>query len=99
VDALPEAAGNEPVLDEVRGRVLAAIGRAADGPAMLVTREDLPHELFINALCQSLSLSPVEQQSLLDCDTLLARYTRLLEILDFKELERTYGKGRDESVH
>jgi Lon protease-like protein len=99
VDAAPEEAGESTGLDELRGRVLSAIGRAADGPAILVTRETLPHELFVNALCQSLKLAPVEQQSLLDCNTLLARYSRLLEILDFRALERTYGQRGRDSVH
>jgi Lon protease-like protein len=99
VEAHPEDARETAGLDDLRGRVLAAIGRAADGPAILVTREKLPHELFVNALCQSLRLAPVEQQSLLDCDTLLARYARLLEILDFRALERTYGQRGRDSVH
>jgi Lon protease-like protein len=99
VDAEPEEPGDLAGMDEVRDRVLSAIGRAADGPAILVTRENLPHELFVNALCQSLRLTPVEQQSLLDCGTLLARYSRLLEILDFRSLERTYGQRGRDSVH
>jgi Lon protease-like protein len=99
VAPLGETPGDALALDQLQARVLAAIGREADGPAMLVTGADLPHELFVNALCQSLSLAPVEQQSLLDCDTLLTRYTRLLEILDFRLLERTYGKGGGDSVH
>jgi len=99
VAPLGDAPGDALALDQLRGRVRAAIGREADGPTLLVTSPDLPHELFVNALCQSLSLSPVEQQSLLDCDTLPARYTRLLEILDFRQLERTYGRGGSESVH
>lgn len=99
IDAHPEEVGDAPGMDELRGRVLSAIGRAADGPAILVTRENLPPELFLNALCQSLKLAAVEQQSLLDCNTLLARYSRLLEILDFRSLERTYGQGGRDSVH
>ena len=74
---------------------LAAIGRAIDGPASLVLQEELPHDLFVNALCQSLTLAPVERQSLLDCDTVQGRYARLVEILDFLFLEQRYGKGRN----
>jgi hypothetical protein len=59
-----------------------------------VLQTELPHDVFVNALCQTLTLSPVERQSLLDCDTILARYTRLLEILDFLLLEQTYGRGK-----
>ena len=99
VDPAPETAGETAALDDARTRVLASFGRATDGPPLLVTRADLPHELFVNALCQSLGLTPVEQQSLLDSDSLLDRYARLLEILDFRLLERTYGRGGGENVH
>jgi hypothetical protein len=60
----------------------------------LVLQTELPHDVFVNALCQTLTLAPVERQSLLDCDTILARYARLLEILDFLLLEQTYGRGK-----
>jgi uncharacterized protein len=88
VTTLPDAAGNPAELDALRQRVLDAIARAADGPASLVLQGELPHELLVNALSQSLSLPPVEKQSLLDCDTLEARYARLIEILEFHLLER-----------
>jgi hypothetical protein len=97
VEPRPDGAGDRGSLEELRKRVLAALARSADGPESLVLQEELPPELFVNALCQSLKLTPVERQSLLDCDTVLARGTRLLEILDFQFLEATYGKGR--SVH
>jgi Lon protease-like protein len=82
------------LLDEKRRRVLAAIGQAADGPSALVLQNELPHEVFVNALAQTLALSPVERQSLLDCDTILARYDRLLEILEFLDLEQKFGHGK-----
>lgn len=97
VEPLPDAPGDATALDERRRRVLAAIGRALDGPATLVLQQELPHDLFVNALGQTLSLTPVERQSLLDCDTIAERYTRLLEILDFRLLEHTHGGGG--SVH
>lgn len=99
VDPAPETAGETAALDDARARVLASFGRTSEGPALLVTRADLPHELFVNALCQSLGLTALEQQSLLDSDSLLDRYARLLEILDFRLLERTYGRCGGESVH
>jgi hypothetical protein len=58
-----------------------------------VLQGELPHELLVNALCQSLGLSPVEKQSLLGCDTLELRYRRLLEILEFHVLESSAGSG------
>lgn len=86
-------------LDEARKKVLAAIGKAADGPAVLVMQPELPHDVFVNALAQSMDLTPVERQSLLDCDRVLLRYQRLLEILDFKALESAYGRDGADRVH
>ena len=92
VEPRADLAGEGAALEEMRRRVLAAIGKALDGPASLVLQEELPHDLFVNALCQTMTLSPVERQSLLDCDTILARYARLIEIMDFMLLERTHSR-------
>jgi uncharacterized protein len=89
----------EPGMADARKKVLAAIGRASDGPSMLVMQPELPHDVFVNALAQSMDLTPVERQSLLDCDRVLARYQRLLEILEFKALESAYGRGGGDKVH
>jgi len=97
VEALPDAAGDAAALEQLRRRVLAAIARATDGPTALILQGELPHEMFVNGLSQSLSLGAVEKQSLLDCDTLEARCARLLEILDFRLLER--AAGRSSAVH
>ena len=101
IETLRDEIGDAAALQSGRKRVLAAIGRAADGPSFLVTQPELPPELFVNAVCQALSLSPVEKQSLLDCDTLGRRCERLLEILDFRILEQTYGAGpgRSDKLH
>jgi Lon protease-like protein len=101
VDALTDGGGDPAMLEASRKRVLEAIGRAADGPSVLVIQPELPHDIFVNALCQSLSLSPVEQQSLLDCETITARYARLLEILEFRRLEDQFGAGggKGKTVH
>jgi Lon protease-like protein len=97
VAALADGTGDAAALGGLRKRVLAAIARAADGPAALVLQGELPHDLLVNALCQSLSLPAVEKQSLLECDSLEARYRRLAEILEFHILERAVGGGT--SVH
>ena len=97
VEPLPDGVGDDASLEELRKRLLSALAKSADGPTTLVLQDELPHELFVNALCQSMKLTPVERQSLLDCDTVGGRCTRLLEILDFQFLEQTYGKNR--SVH
>jgi Lon protease-like protein len=99
VRALEDPLGDDAPLDAARRRVMEAIARASDGPAILVTQPDLTHDVFVNALCQSLGLTPVEQQSLLDCDSILDRYARLLEILEFKRLEQAHSQGRDARVH
>jgi Lon protease-like protein len=99
VEPRPEAEGPPTDLDAARRRVLAAIGRAADGPAVMVLNSDLEHGAFVDALSQSLPLDPLERQSLLDCDSVPERYTRLLEVLDFRQIEQTYGRSRKPVVH
>ena len=86
-------------LDGLRRRVLAAIGRAGDGPAVMVLNSDLAHPAFVDALSQSLPLTSLERQSLLDCDSVAQRYARLLEVLDFRQIEQTYGSSRSPIVH
>jgi Lon protease-like protein len=99
IEPRPERDEAEPAdLDAARRRVLAAIGRAADGPAIMVLNSDLPHAVFVDALSQSLPLAPLERQSLLDCDTVSARYGRLIDILDFHLFERTYGPRRRATI-
>jgi Lon protease-like protein len=99
VQAQDDALGDAARLEGMRRRVVAAIGRISDGPAVLVMQPELPHDLFVNALCQSLPLDPVERQSLLDCESVVGRCERLLEILEFKVLEETYGRKGEPSVH
>ncbi len=97
VETLSDGTGHAEALDSLRKRVLATIARAADGPKSLLLQGELPHDLLVNALSQSLGLRPVEKQSLLDCDTLEARYARLIEILEFHILEEAAGSSA--SVH
>jgi Lon protease-like protein len=93
-----ERLGDEVQIEAARRRVLAAIGRARDGPAILVTQPEISSDVFVNALSQSLDLAPVERQSLLDCDTILDRYLRLLELMEFKRLSDAFGSG-EAKVH
>ena len=100
VEALQDSAdASAERLAELRKRLHAAIGRAADGPAVLVMQPELSDEVFVNALGQSMDLTPVERQSLLDCDSIQQRYERLLEILDFKALESTYRQPGPDKIH
>ena len=91
---LPDRAGDQAAIDAARRDVMAAIGRAADGPQVLVIKPDVPADVFVNALSQSLDLSAVERQSLLECDGVLERYQRLRSILDFRQLERAGHPAR-----
>ena len=92
VSPIPEETGDAAILKDVRRRVLAAIGRAADPTTLVVG--DLPDEVFVNGLCQSLSFDPLERQSLLDCDTVAERYQRLTAIVEFRTLEQAHGGPR-----
>jgi len=93
VRGLDDPAGDVEALKASRPRLLAAIGRASDGPAVLVMQNELPADAFVNALCQSLDLEPLERQSLLDCDCVSERCDRLVEILEWKAAEQAHGGG------
>jgi len=93
VEMLDEAPGDAAALDGLVRRLLAAVAQAADGPATLVLRGEVPTETLVNGLAQALPLEPVEKQSLLDCDTIEARAARLVEIMEFHRLRRTSGGG------
>jgi uncharacterized protein len=97
VGPVEDAPGGDSELAEVRRRLTRALGRAEDGPSVLV-QPDVPHEVFVNALCQTLDLAPLERQSLLECDSLLDRGGRLIEILDWRALEAAHGTGSD-TIH
>jgi Lon protease-like protein len=97
VEALADAPGPAEAVGATRGRVVELIARVAEVAVTAVARPDLSDELFVNALSQSLALEPLEKQALLDCDGVLARYHRLETLLEFRSLERTYGKGSQSS--
>jgi Lon protease-like protein len=99
VEPLDEPADDPAEVARARQAVLAAIGRAADGPLVLVIKPEMPDELFVNALAQALPLLGVERQSLLECDGVLSRYRRLLEILEFRRRETASGPRRGPTVH
>ncbi len=90
---LDDPAGDTSALVASRPKLLAAIGRASDGPAVLVMQNELPADAFVNALCQSLDLEPLERQSLLDCDTVSERCHRLIEILEWKAAAQAHRSG------
>jgi Lon protease-like protein len=99
VAPVPDALGDPAQIDAARRDLMAAIGRAADGPHVLVIKPDVADDVFVNALSQSLALSSVERQSLLECDSVLDRYRRLISILELRLLEpRGQGPG-EPTVH
>jgi hypothetical protein len=91
--------GELGALEGLRSRVSAALEKIGHAEALLDAQSRLPHDVFVNAACQALDLSPVEKQSLLDCDTISLRYTRLLEILEFHVLEPPSRRGKERLVH
>jgi Lon protease-like protein len=99
VAPLADEPGESAALEAARRDLMAAIGRADDGPRSLVIKPDVPHDVFVNALSQSLALSGVERQSLLDCDGVLERYRRLISILEFRLLEPRGGGSSEPTVH
>jgi Lon protease-like protein len=100
VEPLPDPLGDPDEVEAARREVLAAVARASDGPSVLVMQAEMSPDLFVNALGQWLTLTPLERQSLLECGTVLARYRRLIEILDFRNLEETHKRpGHDRKVH
>jgi hypothetical protein len=92
IDPLSDDPGELLGLQAARERLAAAAKERLEDAAELAARPDLPHGLFVNALCQALPLAPIERQSLLDCDSLLARGARLIELLEFKRLEQVSGR-------
>jgi Lon protease-like protein len=92
VDALPDRGGPASTVTVARQRVVGLVSRAAGVPAEAIARADLPDEVFVNALCQSLELDPLEKQALLDSDGVLARYDRLAALLEFRAVEHVFGK-------
>ena len=98
IDLLPDPPGDAVRLEEARQQVIAALDQRTGAPANVLEQMELPHETFVNALCQSLELTPIEKQSLLDAESIQARYDRLLEILEFNALEGRLPR-RNDAVH
>ena len=79
-------------LEAARADLTATIEQAT-GQEPIALHGHLPPELFVNVLSQSLDLEPLERQSLLDCEDVTARCRRLIEIVQFKRLERQSGSS------
>jgi Lon protease-like protein len=92
VEELSDPVGDAVSLGPLRDRVLAALGRLTEGSAVVHLKGDVPSAVLVNGLSQGLDLPPVEKLSLLGCDTLVERATRLLDLLEFHALERSSGR-------
>ena len=80
-------------LEAGRADLIAAIEKASERE-IVVLHGQLPADVFVNALSQSLDLAPVERQTLLDCDDVVRRCRRLIEILEYKRLEKQSGGAK-----
>ena len=100
IEPLAERLDGPGEIEAARKDVLAALGRASDGPGVLVLQAEMAPDVFINALAQWLDLTALERQSLLECDSVLLRYRRLVEILDFRALEEAHKRpGKERRLH
>jgi Lon protease-like protein len=91
VEPLSEPARDDGSLGRLGEQVLAAVGRMADAPSVVVQGE-VSTAALVNGLCQELDLPAVEKLDLLACDSLESRARRLVELLDFHRLEKTSGR-------
>ncbi len=93
VEDLPDPVGDASSLGALRERLLGAVARATSGEARVELADEVSPAALVNGLAQGLDLLPVEKLSLLVCDTVEARAARLLEILEFRALERSTGRS------
>jgi hypothetical protein len=91
VESLSEPFRDDGSLGALGQEVLAALGRMADGPSVVVQGDVSPATL-VNGLCQELNLPAVEKLDLLACDSIESRARRLVELLDYHRLEKNTGR-------
>jgi Lon protease-like protein len=94
VEELPDAVGDASSLEGLRERLLASLVRLSDGAAAVHLKGEVSDAALVNGLSQGLELPAVEKLSLLGCDTLEERASRLLSVLEFHALERATGRSR-----
>lgn len=90
VEPDPEKPGDAARVEAVRDKVLAALSAGAS-EAMSAVLAQLPDDVFVNGLSQSLGFDPLERQSLLECDTIEERLARLLALVEFRALKPGEG--------
>lgn len=99
VEPLEDAGEHGPQVAGARKQLLAALGRAPDGPSVLVLQGEVDDATFVNALAQALRMGPVERQSLIDVDDVGERCRRLLGLLEFQALEQRLPGPARHRVH
>ena len=92
VESLGEEPGDDGAQVALGKQVLAAVGRMADAPSIVVQGQ-VSFAVLVNRLCQELDLPAVEKLDLLECDSVASRARRLVELLDFHRLERVSGRS------
>ncbi len=92
VEPLAEPQRDDGSLGALGQEVLAALGRMADGPSVVVNGDVTP-VMLVNGLCQELDLPPVEKLDLLACESVESRAKRLVELLEFHRLEKSSGRS------
>ncbi len=99
VESLAEGDGTGNDLADARKSLLSALGRAPDGPAVLVVQGEVDDATFVNALAQALPMGAVERQSLVDAGDAHERGRRLLDLLEFQALEQRAPVAGRRHVH
>jgi Lon protease-like protein len=99
VEPLAEGEGAGGDLAAARKGLLSALGRAPDGPAVLVVQGEVDDATFVNALAQALPMGAVERQSLVDAGDVHERCRRLLDLLEFQALEQRAPVAGRRHVH
>lgn len=99
VEPLEDTGDDGPQVADARKRLLVALGRAPDGPSVLVLQGEVDDATFVNALAQALPMGPVERQSLIDVDDVGERCRRLLGLLEFQALEQRMPGSARHRVH
>lgn len=91
---------SEPLNHEIRAGLLAMLRESLvhdDSDQALFgngLESDLSDEVLVNTLSASLDFTPLENQLLLEADTVRQRARRLSDLLHFKRYERDHLKGR-----
>jgi hypothetical protein len=68
-------------------------GREDSLPLSTLLKQSLPDESLVHNLSFALDFTPLEKQFLLESDSLIQQAKRLLDLLQFKQYERSDATG------